>query len=120
MLDTRDPFGGLYGVRGADRDLCRQLGLATPDDTPHGGWTDLGEHVHTYPGTAVTYRVRVAISCWPAQFWRFDVTPPEGASVRLHTGSGRLADYWPAVLLFAQAMLTIEPLTPASEPAADA
>lgn len=115
-----DPFAGLHGVRGADRALCRDLGLATPDDSPHGAWTDLGEHVHTYPGTATTYRVRVALSCWPAQFWRFDVVSSEGTRTRLHTGSGRLVDYWPAVKLFAESMITAESMPADTEAPADA
>ena len=45
----------------------------------------------------------------PSQFWEFEVVDIEGFHHKISTGSGTLTDYWPSVLLVADACFVVKP-----------
>lgn len=100
-------------------DLHAKLGLrpVSPfrdiwEEPPHG-WHDLGTVTvrPNGPEDKAWADVRVEVTYAPATFWRFTIEPliEDVHHAILTTGSGCLADYWPAVMLFATGMLGVEP-----------
>lgn len=97
---------GAYAV---DEPILRKLGLRTEN---FGGneWTDLGEVV-LYPDEPSSPKVKVEVSVWPAQFWRFTVTErAEGPDLLITTGSGTFCAYWQTAIEVAKDMIKIEEL----------
>jgi hypothetical protein len=111
----------MYRFYEEDRLLLDGLGLDTSGDLRTREWVDLGEYAHVYdddPDGKVAYRIRVSTCALPAMFWRFDVRPvtTDGEPIRLETGSGTFAKYWPVAKLFAEGMIVPSPLPKSAVP----
>lgn len=52
--------------------------------------------------------IEVEVACLPSRFYRLTVRPTEGGDVVLTTGSGRLRDFMPTAVLFAEGMIGVE------------
>jgi len=52
--------------------------------------------------------VKIFVTCLPAQFWRFEVQTADNEKYEIKTGSGKLIDYWPSVLLVAEGCFCAE------------
>lgn len=98
---TRGVGGGAYRHNG-DRDKLESLGLDANYEHVRD-WQDLGTVQLDSGGS-----VKVEVSCWPAQFWRFTIRTDERPEPTvLGSGSGGFVDYWPTAKLFADAMLQV-------------
>ena len=59
-------------------------------------------------------KVRLWVTCAPAQFWRAEIFCKEsGLIFSLATGSGSLADYWKTFKAVAEGMVVIKEIRPA-------
>lgn len=77
----------------SDYELLDKLGLKRFVGAPHAEWYDLGTVEDDWAS------VKVEVSCWPAQFYRFTIEPkePDVQAGVIRTGSGSLSEYWPVV-----------------------
>ena len=93
----------LYKVRKEDFAALKKMGLEPPAITrlPHGGMTPVGEI------GGETWSAKVSVCAMPARFWEFEILPEEGEPVTLKTGSGRVEDFLPAVVLFGLGMIIV-------------
>jgi hypothetical protein len=106
-LESVSPF------RGSDASLAKSLGLRP---LPLSMCSDF--HLGTVrpfksPERATITTIDVYVTAMPAQFWRFDIVRlcEDGdyrEELRLSTGSGRLSQYWPVALLFAEHMIDVK------------
>jgi hypothetical protein len=87
-----------------DAALLRRLGLEPFSKLPHGREHLVGEVVVGDHG-----RVKIFVTCMPAQFWRFVIEAVDGERYRweVRTGSGTLTRYWPAVEQMAEGMFVV-------------
>jgi len=96
----------LCEVGKGDVALFKELGLIP--------FANVELHSEIHVGTvkiSKTNKVDVFVSCLPAQSWRFVIETKEGDIHRktiLQTGSGGLQDYWSAIKLFAENMVTVK------------
>lgn len=67
----------------------------------------VGEYGFPYP-TYEKAKVKIFVSCLPAQFWRFEITTEEGLIFNINTGSGFLYEFWPSIVLIADGRLNID------------
>lgn len=63
--------------------------------------------VYKFP-TDEPSKVKVFVTCMPAQFWRFEILNHAGEQIHLSTGSGSLTDYWDTVEKFATGHIFID------------
>lgn len=54
--------------------------------------------------------IKIWVSCWPAQFWRFEIDTSEGGKYSVETGSGSLTSYWDSVMQIAESMFVVKKL----------
>lgn len=99
----------------SDRGLFTELGLNMFVADEHRGRIHLGTVETDWAS------VEVEVTCMPAQFWRFTITPKVEEPVYdrrlpsdvqagvLETGSGALVDYWPVVEKWVSGMLVFTP-----------
>lgn len=100
-LTSNGLFGN--GTYGTDIVLFKRLGLKQFRNIPHGAPHFVGDVV-TDCGS-----VKVTVTAWPAQFWRFEITSKEAKNLTvLETGSGGLAAYWPIVEKILDGMVVVE------------
>jgi len=105
-------FPSLYQTYPIDLGLFRELGLPVIRDAPHSERIEVGT-VHFPIG-----KIKIEVTCLPAQFWRFQLFPSDdqdGQRIILSTGSGPLSDYWPSVMKFLEGMIVVEELSEESE-----
>lgn len=55
-------------------------------------------------------KVKISVTCMPAQFWQFEVETDEGHKFNIETGSGSLSDYWDSVMKVAESMFVVNAL----------
>ena len=56
-------------------------------------------------------KIKIFVTCMPAQFWRFEVETDGGQNFEVETGSGLMSDFWPSVIKVAEGMLVIKDLS---------
>lgn len=55
-------------------------------------------------------KVKISVTCLPAQFWEFEVETIDGKKFNIKTGSGTLSNYWDSVLKVAEDMFVVNPV----------
>lgn len=55
-------------------------------------------------------KVKISVTCMPAQFWQFEVETDEGNKFNIETGSGSLSNYWDSVIKVAEDMFVVNAL----------
>lgn len=55
-------------------------------------------------------KVKISVTCIPAQFWQFEVETDEGRKFHIETGSGSLSDYWDSIMKVAEGMFVVNAL----------
>ncbi len=53
-------------------------------------------------------KIKIYVTCMPAQFWRFEITTDEDKKYEISTGSGLLSNYFKTAIMVAEGMLTIK------------
>lgn len=53
-------------------------------------------------------KVKISVTCMPAQFWKFEIETDEDYKYVIRTGSGALSDYWNSVIKVAEGMFVVE------------
>ncbi len=56
-------------------------------------------------------KVKVFVTCMPAQFWRFEILNHSGEQINISTGSGLLTDYWNSVEKFATGLINVDKIS---------
>jgi hypothetical protein len=120
-----DFLASMYHAPYDHDDVAHELGLPrlTADQListgGNRGWVHWADVPLTWEDSAEPYAmVRIEIMAMPAQFFRFTIEPKsgDGQACVLSTGSGKVSDYWPSVLLVAQGMLVIDSVASVAHP----
>lgn len=89
-----------------DLELFQKLGL-TPFSIDNQDELFVGEYKLPHYDTA---KIKIWVTCMPAQFWRFEIETDEDKKFEVSTGSGAMSDYWSSVLKVAEGMLVVNAL----------
>lgn len=89
-----------------DLELLKELGLK-PFQAPDQEEILVGQYKLPHHKKA---KVKIWVSCMPAQFWRFEINTEENRKFEANTGSGCLSEYWPGVLKIAEGMMEVKKL----------
>ena len=98
-------FGDAETYR-VDLELFHELGLKT-FKTESQEKLFVGEYKLPHYDKA---KVKISVTCVPAQFWEFEVETDEDYKCVIRTGSGALSDYWQSVLKVAEGCFVVNAL----------
>ena len=87
-----------------DLPLFKELGLAPFNINTHEKKC-IGEYKLPNYDKA---KVKISVTCTPAQFWEFEVETDENYKFIISTGSGALSDYWTSVLKVAEGCFVVK------------
>ena len=97
------PFSKLWSTYPKDLELFRELGLKPFHSSDQKEFL-----VGRYELPESNAKVKIYVTCMPAQFWRFEITTEENKNFEVNTGSGCLSDYWDGVLKIAEGMMEVK------------
>lgn len=53
-------------------------------------------------------KIKIFVTCTPAQFWRFEIETDENKKFEVLTGSGAMLEYWSSALKVAESRLVVK------------
>lgn len=87
----------------SDLKLFEKLGLK-PFETENQEQIFLGEYKLPHYEKA---KIKIYVTCMPAQFYQFQVISESGIKYKIETGSGTLSEYWESVVKVATDMFEV-------------